>query len=103
MQKRTFLVTVAAGALLAAAPVARAQATFPSQLVKLVVPYPAGGGTDFFARTVAQGMSHALGQPVVVENRPGASGMIGLVPPPACTARHGGGAFVRVCDGLCVC
>jgi tripartite-type tricarboxylate transporter receptor subunit TctC len=56
---------------------ARAQAAWPNQPIKLIVPYPAGGGTDFFARLVAPGMGDALGQPVVVDNRPGASGIIG--------------------------
>ncbi|MBO9512764.1 MAG: tripartite tricarboxylate transporter substrate binding protein [Variovorax sp.] len=77
MRKRLFLLAAAAAAgLVCAMPVAMAQAKFPTQPVKLVVPYPPGGGTDFFARTVAQGMGDALGQPVIVENRPGASGMI---------------------------
>jgi tripartite-type tricarboxylate transporter receptor subunit TctC len=72
MQRRTLLSLLAA----AASPIALAQA-WPSQPIRLVVPYPAGGGTDFFARTVAPGMGEALGQPVIVENRPGASGIIG--------------------------
>lgn len=76
MQKRLFLLALAAAGIACSAPAAIAQAKFPTQPVKLVVPYPPGGGTDFFARTVAQGMSDALGQPVIVENRPGASGMI---------------------------
>jgi tripartite-type tricarboxylate transporter receptor subunit TctC len=73
MQRRTLLSLLAAAAV---SPVALAQA-WPSQPIRLVVPYPAGGGTDFFARTVAPGMGEALGQPVIVENRPGASGIIG--------------------------
>lgn len=77
MQKRGFLLSATAIALLAISPVISAQGKFHTQPVKLVVPYPAGGGTDFFARSIAQGMSDELGQPVVVENRPGASGMIG--------------------------
>lgn len=76
MQKRLFLMVVAATGIACAAPAAIAQTKFPIQPIKLVIPYPAGGGTDFFARTVSQGMSEALGQPVIVENRPGASGMI---------------------------
>jgi tripartite-type tricarboxylate transporter receptor subunit TctC len=77
VKKRTFVIGLAAAAFAAASPASFAQAKFPSQPVKLIVPYPAGGGTDFFARTVSQGMSEALGQPVIVENRPGASGIIG--------------------------
>lgn len=77
MQKRAFLISATAIALSAISPLVAAQAKFHTQPVKLIVPYPAGGGTDFFARSIAQGMSEHLGQPVVVENRPGASGMIG--------------------------
>ncbi len=64
-----------AGAALAGRPAA-AQG-FPSQPVRLVVPFAAGGAVDFVGRLVGQGMSARLGQPVVVENRTGASGSIG--------------------------
>ncbi len=77
MQKRNLLIYATAIALWSVAPVVTAQGKFHSQPIKLIVPYPAGGGTDFFARSIAQGMGDDLGQPVVVENRPGASGIIG--------------------------
>ena len=69
---------VAGGATLAALPhLARAQA-FPSKPLKLVVPFAAGGSADFIARVVTQGMAAQLGQPVVVENRGGAGGLVGI-------------------------
>ena len=51
--------------------------TYPSQTIKIVVPFPAGGGTDMLARLVAQKLQDSWHQPVVVENKPGAGGSIG--------------------------
>jgi tripartite-type tricarboxylate transporter receptor subunit TctC len=50
---------------------------FPAKPVRLIVPFPAGGGLDFTTRVIAQKLGDAWGHSVVVENRPGASGMIG--------------------------
>ena len=58
--------------------VAHAQSPYPSRPLKLVVPFAAGGPTDVLARVIARGMGEKLGQPVVVENRPGSSGNIGF-------------------------
>ncbi len=58
-----------------AAPAARAQG-YPTKPVKLIVPFSAGSGTDIAARTVGEAIAKGLGQPVVVENRPGAGGTI---------------------------
>ncbi|MFC0385153.1 Bug family tripartite tricarboxylate transporter substrate binding protein [Muricoccus vinaceus] len=55
----------------------RAQQTWPSRPLRWIVAYPPGGGSDFMARLLAQELSASLRQPVVVENRPGASGVIG--------------------------
>ena len=56
---------------------APAQDAYPSRPIRLVVPYPAGGTADAMARALGQELQGAWGQPVVVENRPGASTMIG--------------------------
>jgi tripartite-type tricarboxylate transporter receptor subunit TctC len=50
---------------------------YPSKPIRLVVPFPAGGGTDFFARTVGARMDETLGQAIVIDNRPGGSTIIG--------------------------
>lgn len=71
---RAVLAALALAAL--AAPLAHAQ-VYPAKALRLIVPYPAGGGTDFFARTVAAQLSQQMGQQVVVENRPGAATIIG--------------------------
>ena len=64
-------------ALCANAPNAMAQGTFPNKPITLVVTYPPGGGADAMARLIAPKMGEALGQSVVIENKPGASGQIG--------------------------
>lgn len=68
------LATLLAASLLAATAAAQG---FPSKPIKLVVPFTAGSGTDIIARTVGEVMGRNLGQPVIVENKPGAGGTIG--------------------------
>ena len=77
MKKRQLLRGLCA-ATLAVASLGLAQAqSYPSKAVRLIVPFPAGGATDLFARTLSQKISEKLGQTVVVENRPGAGGTLG--------------------------
>jgi tripartite-type tricarboxylate transporter receptor subunit TctC len=68
---------IAAGLAALLAPPAVAQTAYPSQPLKLIVPYPAGGATDTLARTIGQKLQEAWSQPALVENRPGAGGTIG--------------------------
>ena len=72
------LAALACAALLlpAVASTASAQA-WPNRPIRLIVPYPAGGGTDFFARTVGGKLGELLGQQIVIENKPGAGTIIG--------------------------
>ncbi|WP_029049078.1 tripartite tricarboxylate transporter substrate binding protein [Cupriavidus sp. amp6] len=73
---RTLAACVAFGLGALGAP-AQAQDKWPSRPITWVVPFAAGGSTDIVARTIGQEVSRALGQPVVVENRPGAAGAVG--------------------------
>jgi tripartite-type tricarboxylate transporter receptor subunit TctC len=65
-----------AAAALAVGP-ALAQADFPSKPIKIIVPYPAGGLSDFQVRAISEPLGKLLGQPIIVDNRPGASAGIG--------------------------
>ncbi|MYN13742.1 tripartite tricarboxylate transporter substrate binding protein [Pusillimonas sp. TS35] len=76
--KRRMLMAATLGALATCGMgVAQAQEAWPARAVRLVVPYPAGGGTDFAARLIAERLSASLGREVIVENKTGASGSIG--------------------------
>jgi len=75
---KTCAVTAAVVALLLAAGGGHAQQNYPDKSIRLIVPFPAGGQTDVVARTIAQKLSEAFGQTVVVDNRPGAGTNIGM-------------------------
>jgi tripartite-type tricarboxylate transporter receptor subunit TctC len=75
--------------------------TYPTRAVRVIVPFPAGGVTDVGARLVGQKLGEALGQPVVIENRPGASGTLGVdavtkSPPDGYTVLITTGDFITV-------
>src|SRR5580700_11667746 len=72
---RFWIATVAA-VMLASAGTALAQSSFPDRPVHIYVPYPAGGGVDILTRTLGDVVSRQWGQPVVVDNRPGAGGLV---------------------------
>jgi tripartite-type tricarboxylate transporter receptor subunit TctC len=74
LNRRQALALAAAGAIM---PAAAQQAGFPNKTVRIIVPYTTGGSNDVIARLLAQQLQTQWGQPVVVENRPGAAGNIG--------------------------
>ena len=77
MRRRRTTAVVVAAALAAAAHVTAACAEYPERAVRIVVPVAAGGGVDVMARLIAQQLGERFGQQFVVENRPGAAGVIG--------------------------
>jgi tripartite-type tricarboxylate transporter receptor subunit TctC len=74
--RRRFWIAAIAAALFAGGGTASAQATFPDKPVHIYVPYAAGGGVDILARMLGDAVSRKWGQPVIVENRPGAGGVL---------------------------
>ncbi|MFT4190411.1 MAG: tripartite tricarboxylate transporter substrate-binding protein [Comamonas sp.] len=75
--RRTFIRCAAAASALLS-PLARAQGSWPSRPIRIIVPYTAGGFTDQMARLLQPGLQQALGQPVVIDNKPGANSIIGV-------------------------
>ncbi|MGV3570664.1 MAG: Bug family tripartite tricarboxylate transporter substrate binding protein [Ramlibacter sp.] len=76
MRPLQFIVAAATACVLAGG--AHAQAAYPSKPIRFVVPYPAGGATDYVARLIGERLSKAVGQPVLVDNKSGAAGAIGV-------------------------
>ena len=77
--RRRFNTTLlGAGAATLAAPAVFAQATWPNKPIRMIVPYTPGGFTDVTARLVAQKLQERLGQPVTIDNKPGANSIIGV-------------------------
>ncbi|HUG23483.1 Bug family tripartite tricarboxylate transporter substrate binding protein [Piscinibacter sp.] len=74
-QRRTVLITAALACLTGAHSMAHAQ-SWPTKPITLLVSYPPGGGADIMARLIAPKLGEALGQPIVIENRPGGSGQL---------------------------
>jgi len=75
--RRALLCAAASVATLCALPAANAQTAYPNKPIRMVVPFAAGGATDVLARVIGQKMSAGLGQPVIIDNKPGAAGIIG--------------------------
>lgn len=74
---RRFTRLAAVAVFLAGSAFAQTQQSYPTRTIRMVVPYPAGGATDYVARTVGERLSKSLGQPLVVDNKAGAAGAIG--------------------------
>lgn len=75
IQRRAFLAAIAGGAL--TLPALSWGDAFPTRPIRMIVPWPAGGGTDNVARALGEALGAALGQPVIIDNRGGANGVIG--------------------------
>lgn len=95
---RRALMALAAALLTSGA--ALAQSGFPSKPIRVIVPYPAGGLSDFQIRAMVEPLGKLLGQPVVVDNRPGASGAIGTQA--AATSAPDGHTLVFVNNGFVI-
>ncbi|MDM0031359.1 tripartite tricarboxylate transporter substrate binding protein [Variovorax sp. J22P271] len=75
--RRAWLCAAASAAALCGLSAAQAQPAWPSKPIKMVVPFAAGGATDVLARVIGEKLAAGLGQPVIIDNKPGAAGIIG--------------------------
>src|SRR4029079_8958721 len=76
MRRRDFITLLGRASVILPAAVGGAK-SFPTRPIRLIVPFPAGGGTDIVGRVLGQKLHESLGQPVVIDNRSGAGGTLG--------------------------
>src|SRR5260370_38664549 len=88
IKRRDFIILVGGAAIISPAP-ANAIDAFPSRPIRLIVPYPPGGGTDIVGRVLGEKLGASLGQPIVAANRGGAGGRLG----PEILAKAGPGDY----------
>ena len=105
MKSLSIWVCVGWAALLSASPAHAQKTEYPTRPIRLIVPYPPAGTTDFVAREVSSRLSESLGQQVVIDNRPGAGTLIGLTlgakaPPDGYTVTFGTSAGLAVNPAL---
>jgi tripartite-type tricarboxylate transporter receptor subunit TctC len=103
--KQQHLAALIAAASLVMLPLAAAAQNYPTKVVRWIAPFPPGGGTDVISRAIAQKLTEAWGQQVIVENRPGSGGTIGLAavaksPPDGYTIALGQLANMGIAPGL---
>ncbi len=77
LTRRRLLLAASAASAVAASSALPAWAAFPDRPIRIVVPFAPGGGTDLIARTIGDGMARDLGQPVIIDNKPGGGTIIG--------------------------
>jgi tripartite-type tricarboxylate transporter receptor subunit TctC len=103
--KQQHLAALIVAASLVMLPLATAAQNYPTKVVRWIAPFPPGGGTDVISRAIAQKLTEAWGQQVIVENRPGSGGTIGLAavaksPPDGYTIALGQLANMGIAPGL---
>src|ERR1700712_1330277 len=77
MQRKSLLTILAASALVATVPTVALAQAYPTHAIRIIVPAPPGGAIDLIARLVSEKLTTSLGQPVIVDTKPGASNTLG--------------------------